>query len=493
MENKHTSIKLNFIMNAVLNISYIVFPLITFPYISRILLPEGTGKITFASSVINYFLLLSQLGIQTYGIRECARVREDRQKLSMLVSELLSLNLILAVISYLILFAVLAFIPRFQGEQKLYLLMSGSILLEALGIHYLYKGLEQYSYITFRSIIFKFIAMIAMFLLIHKQSDYVLYGGISVFAASASGLMNFLYSKKYISLRIPHLSSLKQHLRLIGMFFALDCAMTIYTNLDVVMLGFLKTNEDVGYYNAAVKIKTLLVSLITSLGAVLLPRVSYYRAKNKETEYKKIIKKATQFVIILSFPLMTYFIIFAAPCIYFLSGNAYSDSVMPMRLIMPTLLLKGLTNLSGMEILIPLGKEKSVFKSQICGILGDIFLNILFIPKFGVSGAAVATVFAELIVLIVQFYYIKNEGKDLFKLDLNYKVFIGIAASVVVSLIFYNKFMKISDYFVTLIMSATIFFGIYGGVLLALKEPFCTELIKMIQSKILKACHNRKL
>ena len=493
MQNKHTSIKLNFIMNVVLNISYIVFPLITFPYISRILLPEGTGKVTFASSVINYFLLFSQLGIQTYGIRECAKLREDREKLSNLVSELLFLNLILTAISYLMLFIMISFIPRFMSDQKLYLIMSVTILLEALGIHYLYKGLEQYSYITFRSIIFKFIAMIAMFLFIHKQSDYVLYGGISVFAASASGLMNFLHSKKFITLRVPHLYKLKRHLRLIGIFFALDCALTLYTNLDVVMLGFLKTDIDVGYYNAAVKIKTLLVSLITSLGAVLLPRISYYKSKNKEAEYKKIIIKAAHFVIVLSVPLMAYFIIFAAPCIYFLSGNDYSSSIMPMQLIMPTLILKGLSNLTGMEILIPWGKEMCVFKSQVWGISADVFLNLILIPKLGVSGAAIATVIAESIVLIVELYYIKKEDKALFKLDINYKILTGVVISIGVSLLFYNKYMKISNYFFILIISAAIFFGIYGGVLLVLKESFCIELIKIIHDKIFEVYHNRRI
>ena len=175
---KQNSIKFNFIMNIILMMSSFVFPLITFPYISRILLPVGTGKISFATSLISYFTMFAQLGIPTYGIRACAKVRDNRKELTQTAQELLIINLVMSVISYLALFLALMFIPRLQSEKTLYVIASFTIILTSIGIEWLYKALEQYAYITIRSIIFKIVAIIAMFLLIHNQSDYLIYGAI---------------------------------------------------------------------------------------------------------------------------------------------------------------------------------------------------------------------------------------------------------------------------------------------------------------------------
>ena len=189
---KQKSLKLNVIMNMILTMSSFIFPLITFPYVSRILLPEGTGKVSFATSLISYFSMFAQLGIPMYGIRACAKVRDNRQELTRTAQELLIINLIMSVISYVVLFIAIAFVPRLQSEKTLYVIVSFTIILTSIGMEWLYKALEQYTYITIRSVIFKFIALIAMFLLIHKKSDYVIYGGISILAASASNIFNFI-------------------------------------------------------------------------------------------------------------------------------------------------------------------------------------------------------------------------------------------------------------------------------------------------------------
>ena len=185
MSQRNKSLKLNFLMNVMLTMSSFIFPLITFPYISRILLPIGTGKVSFATSIVTYFSMFAQLGIPTYGIRACARVRDSREELTRTAQELLSINLIMSVISYAVLFILVLTVPRFRAEKNLYVILSFTIILTAIGMEWLYKALEQYTYITIRSVIFKFIALIAMFLLVHDQKDYVVYGGITIFAASA--------------------------------------------------------------------------------------------------------------------------------------------------------------------------------------------------------------------------------------------------------------------------------------------------------------------
>lgn len=288
MSNNKISLKMNFFMNALLTMSSFLFQLITFPYITRVLLPVGTGKIAFATSLISYFSLISQMGIPTYGIRICARMREDKYELSKVVHELLLINIIMCILTYFIFGLVLTFIPQIQKEKNLYIIISSTILFNAIGMEWLYKGLEQYKYITIRSIIFKLIALILMFALVHSKKDYLIYGTISVFAASASNIMNFIHVRKFIYFKPLGNYNIKKHIKPILIFLAMSCATNIYTNLDSVMLGFMKTETDVGYYDAAVKVKRILVSIVTSLGAVLLPRASLFIQKKDFLQFNKI-------------------------------------------------------------------------------------------------------------------------------------------------------------------------------------------------------------
>lgn len=288
---KQKSLKLNFVMNAILTMSQFVFPLITFPYVSRILLPIGTGKVSFATSIVSYFTLFAQLGIPTYGIRACAKVRDNREELSKMVQELFIINLMMSALAYVVYFAAIYYVPRFRQDKDLFLIVGLTIFFNAIGMEWLYKALEQYTYITVRSIIFKFIAIVAMFLMVHEQSDYVIYGGISILASSASNIFNFFHIHRYVNIKPVGHYNFKKHLKAIVIFFAMSCATTIYTHLDTVMLGFIRTDADVGYYNAAVKIKTILVSIVTSLGVVLLPRASYYVEHSMMDEFYRITKR----------------------------------------------------------------------------------------------------------------------------------------------------------------------------------------------------------
>jgi O-antigen/teichoic acid export membrane protein len=480
---KQKSLKLNFIMNAILTMSSFIFPLITFPYISRILLPVGTGKVSFATSLVSYFSMFAQLGIPTYGIRACAKVRDNREKLTRTVHELLALNLIMCAITYIVFAVVLCTVPRLSGDKPLYVIVSTTIILTSIGMEWLYKALEQYTYITIRSITFKFIALIAMFLLIHKQEDYVIYGAISIFAASASNIFNFINIHKYIDLKPVGGYNIKRHLKPVAVFFAMSCATTIYTHLDTVMLGFMATDEDVGYYNAAVKIKTILVSIVTSLGTVLLPRASYYIEQGLLDEFKRISKKALNFVFLIASPMLIYFILFAKEGIYLLSGDAYTGSIVPMQVIMPTLLLIGITNILGIQILVPMGKEKYVLYSEIAGAVVDVVINALLIPKYTSTGAAIGTLVAEFVVFLFQFYALRNEVAGIFKeihyLRLGMALILGTAASIWVKTVNLGNFL-------TLLVSAVLYFGIYGIILLLTKEPLVLEIFNQLKGKVLK-------
>lgn len=480
---KQKSIKVNFIMNAILSISGFIFPFITFPYISRILLPEGTGRVNFATSLINYFVMLAMLGIPTYGIRACAQVRDDKEKLTRTAHELLFINLIMSLVSYALLAAALLFVPRLFEDRLLYIIVSSTILFTAIGMEWLFKALEQYTYITVRSLVFKAIAVVAMFLLVHQKSDYVIYGGISIFAASASNILNFIHARKYIIMHPIGNYNLKKHLKPVLVFFAMACATTIYTNLDNVMLGFMKGDVDVGYYNAAVKIKLILVAIVTSLGNVLLPRVSYYIQHGQMSEFKTVCKKALNFVFLAAAPLSLYFILFAKNGVYLLSGNAYTGSIFPMQLIMPTVLLIGLTGIMGIQVLVPLGKEKYVLYSEIAGAIVDLILNWILIPKMGAAGAAIGTLVAEFVVLCVQFFVLRKELLETFKKIKYYKIIVAMAAGCAACI--WVLFMNFGN-FISLLISAILFFGVYYGLLLVMKEELTVSITNQMLDKIKK-------
>ena len=480
---KQKSLKLNVIMNMILTMSSFIFPLITFPYVSRILLPEGTGKVSFATSLISYFSMFAQLGIPTYGIRACAKVRDNREELTRTAQELLFINLAMSVFSYVVLFLAIAFVPRLQSEKTLYVIVSFTIILTSIGMEWLYKALEQYTYITIRSVIFKFVALIAMFLLIHEKFDYVIYGGISILAGSASNIFNLMNVHKFIDLKPVGGYNFKQHIKPILTFFAMACATTIYTNLDTVMLGFMKTDADVGYYNAAVKIKNILVSIVTSLGAVLLPRASYYVENGLMDEFRRITKKAFSFVFLIASPLMLYFMFYAKEGIFFLSGSAYAGSILPMQIIMPTLLLIGISNLLGIQVLVPLGKEKILLYAEITGAIIDLLINCLLIPRFASAGAAIGTLVAELVVTSVCIWALKDDVAETLKQihygRITFALILGTVASLWVKMLGLGSFL-------TLVISALLFFGVYGVYLLIRKEEMIVENWNMVVGKLVK-------
>lgn len=471
-------------MNAFLTLSSFLFPLITFPYISRILLPAGTGKVSFATSLVSYFAMAAQLGIPTYGIRACAKVRDEKEKLTRTVHELLCINVVMSVFAYLVFFALLFLVPRLSQERTLYFVVSFTIFFNAIGMEWLYKGLEEYTYITIRSLFFKCIALAAMFLLVQEQSDYVLYGGISIFAASASNVCNFFHARRYISWKPVGHYHITRHIKAVLVFFAMAFATTIYTNLDTVMLGFMTTDTDVGYYHAAVKIKTILVGIVTSLGTVLLPRASYYVQEGRRTEFLRIGRKALHFVFLASLPLMLYFILFAREGIFFLSGEAYAGAILPMQVIMPTLFLIGITNILGLQMLVPIGQEKMVLCSEVAGAVVDLFLNLLLIPQLHSLGAAIGTLAAEMMVLFVQYIAVRKNIYKRQRLKVGVKggllVFALIAASFASFMV---KWLGLGS-FLTLCLSSVIFFGIYGMILVAGKEPLMMELMQEIMRKI---------
>ena len=482
-EMKQASIKKNFLMNALLALSNALFPLITYMHVSRALLTVGMGKFSFATSLIAWFSMFAQLGIPEYGVRACAKVRDNREELTRTAHELLLINLMTNAAVYLVFFLSLAVVPRLQGEKTLYILMSTTILLTSLGMEWLYKGLEQYTYITVRSIVCKVIALALVFLLVREEKDYIIYGVLSIFAASASNVLNLAFAHRHIGFRPVGKYNLARHMRPVLVFFAMACATTIYTNLDILMLGFLRSEADVGIYNASVRVKSLLVSVITSLGTVLLPRASYYVHHGRMEDFRDVSRKALRFVFLAAAPCMTFFFLFAEPAIRVLSGAEFLPAARPMRLLMPTLLLIGVTNILGFEIMVPTDREKLVLYSVVAGALVDLILNAALIPAYSAAGAAFSTLIAEAAVLLIQLWFLRKETPGIFAGIPYTKILAALLPAVLLS--FWTVRLGLHD-FLTLAIAAALFFGGYGAALLIAHEPMAVEAVGFLQKALRK-------
>lgn len=471
------SVKFNFIMNFIMAASSIVFPLITFPYVSRVLMAAGNGKVATASAVITYFNMFASLGIPTYGIRACAKVRDDRDKLSQTVQELLIINSVTMLITCAAFVFTVALVPEFAAEKELYVINGIGMVLNMFAITWLYNALEQYAYITVCNLLVKLVSLVLMLLMVKRPDDYILYGGITVFASSASYVFNFVYALRFISFKKKGPYNFRVHMKPIIRFFAMSAATSVYTNLDVVMLRFMKGDTEVGYYNAAIKVKTILTTLITSLGTVLLPRLSYYVKQNEKERFYQMIGKAVNFVVIAGLPLTVYFMLYADESILFLAGEGYEGSVLPMIVLMPTVLLIGLSNITGIQILTPQNLEQKVLNSIVAGAVIDFVLNLVLIPRFASTGAGLATLAAEAAVLVIQCVYLRNIiGQIVREVSLG-KILLASALSCAAGI-----FVKVTvdmGAFLTLAISACVFFGVYGLVLLVTREKFVWEIIRV--------------
>lgn len=400
---KVRSIRYNFLMNIILKISGIIFPLVTFPYVSRVLLSAANGKIAFATSVVSYFSLVASMGIPSYGIRKCAEVRDDNGKLSKIVKELLILNSFFTLISYVVFLILVFLIPNFSAETPLFLISSLTILFNMLGVEWFYQAIEQYQYITIRNISFKIISIALMLLLVHNPSDYILYAGINVFASVGSNILNFLRVSKYVDLdfRKTQKYDLAIHLMPIVTLFLYNATTVIYTSLDQVMLGFMTSNESVGYYAAAVKVKGILVSLITALGSVMLPKMSYILKNQGSEDFERLIRKSFEVILFSSIPIVAYFLVMSKEIILILAGEDYLPAVPILQFLLPSIIFIGLGSVTAWQMLIPLGKERYTVIGAIVGALINVAINFVLIPNVAGVGAALATTIAELAVFLV--------------------------------------------------------------------------------------------
>lgn len=429
------SLKKNAVLNIIRTTCGIIYPIITFPYASRILLPEGIGKVNFANSVISYFVLIAGLGIGTYGTREAAKIREDKIALSNLVKELFTINIISMAIAYLLLGISLCIVPKFQTYKTLLLVSSITILFTTISFDWVYSALEEYGYITVRTIIFQCISIGLLFLLVKTKEDYVAYLGIGVISSVGANILNCIHLRKYITIKTRYTLQLKRHLKPIFILFGMALITSVYTMLDTTMLGFLADDTQVGYYSAATKLNKMVLVFVTSACAVLFPRLSLYAAKGTKEEFQQLLNKSLAITMCFAIPATVGLSILSEPITLLFSGENYLPSVPVMRMMNPIIIIIALSNFIGIQCLIPLHQEKITLYSVCTGAVTNFTLNIVLIPQFGAFGAAIATLCAESVVTIFQLLAARKyiQIRPLFKVLSDYiisSVFMGMAVYI---------------------------------------------------------------
>lgn len=401
--NNPKSLLKNFIYNSIFTILNLLFPIITLPYVSRIIGADGIGRINFSNSIMNYFLIVASLGIPLYGVREIAKVKNDDTELGRAVSEILIINFISTIICITAYYLMVNIFGYFKDDYILFLISGISLFLNIFNLDWFYQGLEEYKYITFRSAVIKIISIISMFFFVKDRNDYIIYALINVLALSGNNLINILNLKRFVR---PQFKSLriKRHLKSIMVLLSIQVAVNIYINLDTTMIGILADKESVGYYSNAIKINKIIVSVITSISTILLPRLSEYVNEKKFDDFNLLVEKAFKFIIYISVPAMIGVFFLSEPIIIILSGKEFVPAINTMRILVPLILVLGIGNLFGTQVLMPLGKEKKIFFSVFMGALINFIINLILIPKFKQNGAAISTIIAESTVMICQVF-----------------------------------------------------------------------------------------
>ena len=398
------SVKNNIILNGLNTVSSLIFPLVTFPYAARVLLPEGIGLLNFYNSVIGYILLLTSLGIPMYAVKEIGRVRDNIKERNKVAAEITLLSLSLCFFGYIVVFILIKFVPQITEHYKLFLILSLTLIFNSIGVNWFYQGIEDFKFITIRALIFRFMSAISLFVFVKNPNDILLYGWIIVGSTVGNNIVNFYHLKNFLSPSDFYLRNINiwRHFRPVVHVFILNLISSLYIQLNPIMLGFLSNDSQVGYFVAGTKITHVAITLISSLGVVMIPRCSNLLQKGDYSTFSHIINKSLDLNLALSYPMMGGLFTLASSLTYVFCGPEYGSAIPVLLWNIPVVFLINITTMTGLQILYPLGKIKLVIYSVSIGAVINICLNLILIPKVGALGASIATTMTEIIVFIVQ-------------------------------------------------------------------------------------------
>ena len=413
---KKTLLK-NISYNLFIKILTYIFSLLTIMYTTRVFSPNTLGALSFSSVFVSYFLIIANLGMPIYAMRTCSQNRKNKDELSLVFNELFSIGIILSLLSLIVMTILIIIIPKLYNNIIIILLYSSGIIFQLIGCEWLYKGLEKFKFIATLTFIFRIISLILMFIFVHTESDYIIYLLLSLIGIYGPNIVCFMCLHKQIDLSFK-IKINKKHFKSLITFFLMTCAVSIYSNLDIIMLGFIKNDYIVGLYSLVCKIKLALTATGSILWISILPKSSQLWKEKQYVNFEKLSRKTLYLIFIIQFLITIICFAFTKEIIVIIGGNSYLGATNSLRILLLSLLPIGFSNILGGQVLIPAGYEKKLLKAEILGALFNLISNIIVIPIYSIEGAAVTTVISEILVWFVCIYYIK---KDL-KMDLGFIV-----------------------------------------------------------------------
>ena len=403
---KNKSLGLNAFLNGLKSVLNLLFPLITFPYVSRVLEVRGIGIYNYSNSIVSYFLLIAALGISTYAIREGAKYRDNRKQISEFASEIFTINMWSTIIAYILLFLCLIIFINLRNYLSSILIFSVQIFFTTLGIEWIYSIYEDYFYITIRSIVFQIISLILLFILVRNKNDYLNYAAITVFSSVGSSVFNFVHARSFVNIKLVWHFSWKHHIVPILIIFASNVAIMIYVNSDITILGIMKNTYVVGLYSVATKVYTIAKNLLSSLLIVTVPRLAMLMGKRRMGEYIEVLTKVTNMLLVFTLPAMTGLFMLSKEIILIISGHSFIAATPSLQILCFALVFSLFSWLISDCVLIPAKREKLVLISTVFSAVLNVVLNVVLIPFWNEKAAAFSTVVAEAIMMIFNIYFL---------------------------------------------------------------------------------------
>ncbi len=411
------SIGINAVINGGKTMLSVIFPLITFPYISRILEVDNLGRYNFSHSVIDYFYLLSSLGIGTYAVREGTRYRNSRKEISRFTSEVFTINVFSTVVSYLILCLTMLFSDKLHEYASIIMVLSVSMIFTTIGCEWVYTIYEEYLYIAIRTVVFQIISLILLFVFVREKDDVLWYAAVIVVSNSGANVINLLGLKKYCTIHICLNKRIFTHLIPVLVLFANSIATRIYVNSDITILGFLTSDYNVGIYTIASKIYSIAKQVLSAVIIVSIPRLSLLWGQNRKKEYAVLANRILYILVTFVVPASIGMFCLSKEIILVVSTEKFISANTPLRILCLALLVCLFNWFFTSCILIPGKKEKFVLLATAVSALINVILNFILIPYFEESAAAVTTLVAEACSLIICLW----NSKDLIKIEIRWK------------------------------------------------------------------------
>lgn len=477
---KNKSLGLNAFLNGLRSVLNIIFPIITFPYVSRVLSVGELGKYNWSSSFVSYFLLIAGLGIATYAVREGAKFRNDRNEISAFASQVFSINVFSTIISYILLFLCVLIFPKVQSYSTCIYIFSIQIVFTTLGTEWIYSIFEEYTYITARSIVFKILSVVMLFIFVRSKGDYLNYAGITVFSAVGSNILNYLHARKFCTIKFTIKIDWKEHLKPILVIFASSVATTIYLSLDTTLLGLINSNYVVGIYSVSTKMYNIVKQLIAAVLTVTIPRFALLWGRHRYREYRNLLLQISNVLALISIPAAVGVYMLAPQIVVLLSSAKYIRAVSSLRLLCPALIFSIFSWIFTSCVLIPAKRENKVLVITVISAVANLTLNILLMPSLKENAAAITTSLSEAISMTLGIWYSRDVIKGLYKKEFWKDVLLYTLGSLAIVAICYAGSILFTSTMAIILFDIILSIVEYVLILLGMKNKFAFDVLEHI-------------